>query len=219
MKFAFISESPADNAALRAFCETLIGGHPIECVESLVRIPGGWTEVIKKLPPALRALRYGTDADVVVVSIDSDSTDLTPGSSTNRLDLLKEIIKKNLSPRSPADRNLRAISGIAVPAIEAWWLAHNHSDISEIAWLERKKQRPAYDKLELKRRLYGTERPSISLETDRMVCAAREAARHPDELCKKFPQGLASLVREIQALARVATSASSATAASASPAG
>jgi hypothetical protein len=206
MKFAFISESPADEAALHAFCETLIA-RPLTRITSPVRVPGGWQALMQRLPPALRAIRYKTEADIVVVTIDSDGSDLMPDSPTNRFSQLQEIITQNLAPPPPpippiptASRHLRAISGIAVPAIEAWWLAHKYPEISETAWLERRKHASAYDKLELKRRLYGTERPALSHETRRMVCAAREAARNPDMLSKKFPQGLATLIREIRAL-------------------
>lgn len=199
MKFAFISESPADEAALHAFCETL-AGCSIERIASPVQIRRGWPAFKNTLGPALRSIRYQTKAEAIIVVVDSDGADLTPNAPTNRYEEIQNTINSCLVPTPAHPTPPSVLLGMAVPAIEAWWLAHSQPGISENAWLQRRKHAPTYDKLSLKRSLYGTDKPSLQHETDCMMRAARKAASHASTLCARFPLGLANIIRTIRTL-------------------
>ena len=72
MKVALLSESPADEAALRLLVETVLA-------ESIAPMqPGlrarGWPNVAQVLPAILRHLHFNTDADGLVVVVDSDDS-------------------------------------------------------------------------------------------------------------------------------------------------
>jgi hypothetical protein len=92
--------------------------------------------------------------------------------------------------------------GIAVPAIEAWYLCGRDSSVSEAAWVAGQEAgKPPYSRAELKERVYGTDRPSLPLEIER---ALREVARHrvdPRRLEHEFP-GFAALAADLRAGAK-----------------
>ena len=72
MKLAILSESPADEAALRVLVEYVLGG-PFTTVQSSLRARG-WPSVEQVLPPIIRHLHFNTDADGLVVVVDSDDS-------------------------------------------------------------------------------------------------------------------------------------------------
>jgi hypothetical protein len=86
---------------------------------------------------------------------------------------------KRLPPAKGRTRLLRAV-GVAVPAIEAWYLCGRDLDVTEQAWTAgQERGREPYSRAELKLRMYGTDRPSLQHEID---CALREAKRHSADL-------------------------------------
>jgi hypothetical protein len=65
---------------------------------------------------------------------------------------------------------------VAVPAIEAWYLAGRDPEVTELAWTEgQQRGRLPYTRAQLKYRVYGTDRPNLYHETE---IALREARRH-----------------------------------------
>ena len=200
MEFAIISESSADEAALHSFSEALLG-RQIPCAKPPKTVRRGWTALRKDLPVALRAVRFGTNADVVLVVADSDGTSLEANHPTNRLAHLQTMAGENLGRPGPNQRHITAIIGLAVPCIEAWWLAWGDPQISEATW-QRRHDGPSvpYDKPVLKRRLYGTDRVGLPEQTRLMVAAAQEAAVHADELGRRFPHGFLPLLNGLRKL-------------------
>jgi hypothetical protein len=200
MEFAIISESSADEAALHAFCEALLEQQiPRATLPVIVR--RGWSALRQDLPVALRAVRFRTTADVVLVVADSDGTSLEANHPTNRLAQLQAMADENLGRPGPNQRRITAITGLAVPCIEAWWLAHSDHQISEVTWLRRHDgTRVPYDKPALKRRLYGTDRVGLPEQTRLMVDAARAAALHAEELGRRFPRGLMPFLTGLRGL-------------------
>jgi hypothetical protein len=92
---------------------------------------------------------------------------------------------------------LRAV-GVAVPAVEAWYLCGRDERVTEEIWAsgQRTGVMP-YTRGELKWRVYGTDRPSLAHETK---CALEEVARHRRDtrrLENDFP-GFASLARDLR---------------------
>lgn len=91
----------------------------------------------------------------------------------------------------------RVVVALAVPTIEAWWLAPQMPELHERGWFDRMQNYPGYQKLDLKRRLYGTDRPLGPDMLRIMPEAARQAAAHHLQLATRFPLGLGPLLEKL----------------------
>jgi hypothetical protein len=207
MKVALLSESPADEAALRVLVEAVLG-------EAIVLVqPGlrarGWPNVAQVLPAILRHLHFNTDATGLAVVVDADDSVVhtaeheAPGyfHPQCRLCLLRGIFRKTQKrfPRLHGrDRVLRAV-GLAVPAVEAWYLCGKDVQVTELAWLEGQARGVVpYTRPELKWRVYGTDRPSLGFEIERAVENVR---RHQGDLRRleaDFPQGFGRMAGDLR---------------------
>ncbi|MDD3179675.1 MAG: hypothetical protein PHQ04_04910 [Opitutaceae bacterium] len=208
MKLAILSESPADEAAVRVLAEFVLG-RPIELVAPSLRARG-WPSVEQVLPSVIRHLHFNTTADGIVVVVDSDDSVVhtaaheAPGfhHPLCRLCRLRSVFRrtqKNLPPAHGRDRVLRGV-GLAVPAIEAWYLCGRDAAVTEAAWQGGQESgRPPYTRRELKWRVYGTDRPSLPHETMR---ALQEVRRHQGDVRRlenDFPHGFGALARDLRA--------------------
>jgi len=207
MKLAILSESPADEAALHVLVGYVLGGS-FTTVQSALRARG-WPSVEQVLPSIIRHLHFNTDADGLVVVVDSDDSPVhTPDHEAPgyyhpycRVCRLRAVFRrtsKNLPPAHGRDRVLRAV-GICVPALEAWLLCGRDTSITEQAWLDgQAANRPPYTRRELKWKVYGTERPSLQHEMRRMV---QEVSRHQGDVRRlenDFPNGFGALARDLR---------------------
>ena len=207
MKLAILSESPADEAALRVLVEYVLGA-PFVRVQAALRARG-WPSVEQVLPSILRHLHFNTEADGLVVVVDSDDSPVhsaaheAPGyfHPLCRICRLRAVFRrtlKNLPPAHGRQRVLRAV-GLAVPAVEAWYLCGRDTSVTEAAWVAGQAVgRAPYSRRELKWRVYGTERPSLPHEIRRAV---QEVSRHHGDLRRlesDFPQGFGSLARDLR---------------------
>lgn len=218
-RVALLSESPADEAALRVLVGFVLG--PVRIVPPSLRARG-WPSVEQVLPPILRYLHFQTDADGIVVVVDSDDSVVHgpshevpgyhhPGCRLCRLRAVARRTLKNLPTPRPAFarsdsspparghmRVLRAI-GLAVPAIEAWLLCGRDPAVNEAAWLSGQESgRPPYTRLDLKYRVYGTDRPGLPLQTRRAI---EEISRHRGDIRRlenDFPNGFGALARDLR---------------------
>jgi hypothetical protein len=207
MKVALFSESPADEMALRVLVSAVLRDAP-----GFVG-PGfrarGWPNVAQLMPAVLRHLHFNTDADLLAVVVDSDDSVVhgpahdAPGyfHPQCRLCQLRAVYRqttKRLPPARGRTRVIRAV-GVAVPAIEAWYLCGRDAAVTETAWIEgQERGRLPYTRAELKHRVYGTDRPTLPQET---ACAVRESERHRHDtrrLEHDFP-GFAALAADLRA--------------------
>jgi len=206
MKLAILSESPADEAALCLLIEAVLGS-PFVRVQANLRARG-WPSVAQVLPAVIRHLHFNTDAHGLVVVVDSDDsvvhTELHerpdyfhPLCRMCRLRAVFRQTTKNLPMARGRTRVLRGV-GVAVPAIEGWYLAGREPDVTEEAWVAgQERGRAPYSRAQLKQRVYGTDRPSLVHATN---CAIREIRRLvPDtrRLEHDFP-GFAALARDLR---------------------
>lgn len=207
MNVAILSESPADEAALHVLVRDVLG-EPFATVQSSLRARG-WPSVEQILPAVLRYLHFQTNADGLVVVVDSDDSPVhtaeheAPGyhHALCRICRLRATYRRtvrNLPPAQGRQRVLRAV-GLCVPAIEAWYLCGRDPRVTEAAWREgQERGRAPYTRAELKLRVYGTDRPSLALE---IQGALREVARHRRDLRRlenDFP-GFAFLAADLRA--------------------
>jgi hypothetical protein len=207
MKVALLSESPADETALRVLVAAVLKQTP-----AFVQ-PGfrarGWPNVAQLMPAVLRHLHFNTDTDVLVVVVDSDDSVVhtvdhdKPGyfHPQCRMCQLRAVYRQTTKRLPPAHGRARLIRtlGVAVPAIEAWYLCGRDASVSETAWVEgQEKGRPPYSRAELKLRVYGTDRPSLPLET---ACAVREVERQRRDvrLLEHNFAGFAALATDLRA--------------------
>jgi hypothetical protein len=211
MRVALLSESPADEAALRVLVEAVLGSAP-QFLPAGLRARG-WPAVAQILPAVIRHLHFTTDTDVLAVVVDSDDSVVhrpfhdRPGyyHPQCRMCHLRAIFRqttKKLPPARGRAAVLRGV-GIAVPAIEAWYLCGRDPAVTEAAWVEGQESgHPPYSRAELKWRVYGTDRPSLPHETR---CALAEVERHrrdPRRLESDFPNSFAPLAHDLASVHR-----------------
>jgi hypothetical protein len=205
MKIGFYCESPADQAAMAVFVEGILGEppEPINMDLEARSQPAFFTA----LDGVFRGVHYNADAEGLVVVPDCDDTELhdpahdkpDPDSGGCRLCKARKIIEKarrQLKPRQ-GQTPLRVAIGLAVPAVEAWYLTGKNHQVGEAAWRMSANQ-PRFNRRQLKALVYGTERPSLELETE---CAVREARRiigNIKAIEDAFPAGFGLMAREIR---------------------
>lgn len=209
VKLAVLSESPADEAAIRILVDGLLG-HPSESVAGPRLRTRGWPSVHQVLPTVMKHLYFRTDADALVVVVDSDdSTVHIQAHEANpelhaecRLCRLRTCAEQVLQQAPPIQgrQRLRTAIGLAVPCIEAWYRVGLESHAGERAWSEQlqaggglKQQR-----LALKKLVYGTDRPPLELEVTRATVEARRMVESLDQLERLFPGGFVSLARGVR---------------------
>ncbi|HEU4386748.1 MAG TPA: hypothetical protein VFV34_03045 [Blastocatellia bacterium] len=94
---------------------------------------------------------------------------------------------------------IKTATGVAVPAIEAWYSCGIDPQVNEAAW-NRKLQGEActYSRLSLKKNVYGTERPSIKVETERASQAALGLVDRIEQLEMLFPSGFGAFATDLR---------------------
>ena len=210
MKVAYFAESPADGAALRILAEAILGT-PTETISHAGLQHRGWPTVRTVLPAVLKELHYRSDAEGFVLVVDSNGdpphlpTHDSPQGAERRCRLcqLRRIADETMSKVRPRAHlpPLKLALGLAVPTIEAWLLCGVDSHVTEAAWITGLKDEPgrmAYSKGELKRKLYGTSHPSLSLETEAMKKAATRLSQDLSSLQKLFPHGFGAFLNGLQ---------------------
>ncbi len=209
MKAAILSESPADEAGIRILVEGILAS-PIERVPTQPLRTRGWPSVLRVLPAVILRLHYHTDAEALAVVVDSNRTALHRGQADQecegddkcRLCLMRNAADKVLNDLSPVHgrKPIKVAVGLAIPAVEAWYLCAPGSGVSENTWSRGMESRkPPYDNNRLKRDAYGTDRPSLVLETQRAEDACLRLAGNLKLLERKFPFGFGTLAAAIRA--------------------
>ncbi len=210
MKIAVLSESTADEAAILILIEGLLGTK-IDPVSLPAPKTRGWRGTLSAVRPALFHLHYRTDAEAIVVTVDSDESPVhhqgheQPGGGDLdcRLCQLRAIVtdaQRDLRPRQGCGPVKTAL-GLAVPTVEAWCIAGTDPHVTESAWIQALQSRSfPYSKRDLKERLYGSVKPTLVLETACLVEQAQRlvAQKQLALLESYFPVGFGSLANEVR---------------------
>lgn len=207
MMVGHYSESIADQAALAVFTEGILG-ETLEPMDMDLAATGV-TDVLGTLSTVIRAIHFNSSAEALVVVLDGDDTELhelaheAPGGASLRCRLceLRKIVlntRSRLKPR-PGKSELKIALGLAIPAIEAWYLVGNNHQVGEAAWrVGQANRKPPFTRPKLKELVYGTTRPSVEIETE---CGVREARRIIGSLNSietAFPIGFGLMAKEIR---------------------
>ena len=205
MRLGILSESPADEAAL----EVLLRCLPLEGLqrESSFRGRKGWPGVRDVTPAVIKALYYGTQAEGLVIVVDSDDTRPHHADHTDptkqgdcRACEMASVVRVELGNLTPVHgrASFLVAVGLAVPAIEAWYLCGEDHQVNEAAWINGQLQGvEPYSRLSLKEALYGVTR----IPLDVAISKAEEAATRlcGDDLSRleqDFPVGFRMLLAD-----------------------
>jgi hypothetical protein len=207
MKVAILSESPADQAAIRVFVETLLG-QSIELHDRRDPLTG-WSGVFTVLEPVFKELHYkATDVDALAVVVDSDRTtphlvdhDKPGGANvTCRLCRLRQEVQRIRSQLPvPRHKPINIALGLAIPCIEAWLRCGSDKSVTEAAWLVAlRENRFGFDPPSLKLAVYGRRRVTADFEKRRMVEEATRLAGNIDLLTTWFPNGFGPFAASVR---------------------
>jgi hypothetical protein len=211
MKVAVLSESPADEAAIRILIEGIIqkGTQEIASLPHIEARQGGWPSVKTLLTVTIRHLYFNTDADALVVVADSDDSPVHQSGHEQvggedqrcRLCQLRSVInmeEARLRP-VPSRSPLKTAAGLAVPAIEAWYLCGLDPHVNEATWVRKlRAERITFTRNKLKAQVYGTERPSLQMETRYAIEAATRLVDDLSMIEQLFPNGFGSFARDVR---------------------
>ncbi|MFY9558041.1 MAG: hypothetical protein WAV47_25305, partial [Blastocatellia bacterium] len=146
MKLVVLSESPEDEAAIRILTDGILGTETDSVTPPFLRARG-WSPLLGVLPTILRQLHYHTDAEALVVIVDSDdspphqllhtpSDGAAQGCRLCRLRLLADQVQNGLT-QVPNRAPLKTAFGLAIPALEAWLLCGLDPRAIEATLLQR----------------------------------------------------------------------------------
>ncbi len=208
MKVAILSESPADEAAIRILIDGIIGRQTQPSDMPPIRTRGV-SGVFTILSTVLKHLHYRTDADALVIVVDSDRTPVhkpeheQEGGADERCRLCKirRTVDSALAELRPVQGRprIKVVVGIAVPAAEAWYRCGLDPHVTEAAWIAGfPPGRFPYTTKSLKEDVYGTSRPPLELETSRATEEARRLVQDLQLLEQCFPTGFGALAREVR---------------------
>jgi hypothetical protein len=207
MKIGFYCESSADQAAMAVFIEGLIGAPPEPINIDLSA--HGVESVFGALDGVFRGVHYNSDAEGFVVVVDCDDTEMhapeheKAGGAVERCRLCRarQIITQAQAQLKPVRGKapLKVAIGLAVPTIEAWYLAGENHEVGEAAWrVGLAARKVPIDKRQLKRLVYGTDHPSIERETEIAIREARRIITNMTVIETAFPAGFGMMAKEIR---------------------
>jgi hypothetical protein len=208
MKVAVLSESAADEAAIRIMVEGLLGRETLPVAPFALR-SRGWPSVLQISRNVYWHLYYQTEAEALVLVVDSNHSPVHEEAHERpdhadqfcRLCQLRAAVVQVRARLHPVAGRpaIKVAMGMAVPAIEAWYLCGIHPHVNEATWIRGLQSgRYPFTKNQLKQTIYGTERPAIVLET---LCATEAAHRLVGalpELEHLFPNGFGLFARTVR---------------------
>ena len=198
MKVAVLCESPPDESAIVILVGAVLGSL-VDRVAGPTLRSRGWPSVRSVLPSVIQHCYFRTDADGLVVVVDSDSpiahregpaeSACETGCRLCALRLAARSTLQRLSARA-ARAPLKVAVGLAVPAIEAWYRVGMDATVTEAAWIQAYsglRPRLPYTKASLKEAVYGTDRPPLGLSVTHAVEHATRLTTQLRELSLAFP--------------------------------
>ncbi len=211
MKITVFSESPYDEAALKVLIEGILGEKIEEVPRQNQLRSRGFSSVLTETPVVIRSAYYqNVESEAVVIVCDSDDEpvhnlkheeDGNQESQRCRLCSLRRIVDDTLATLKllPHRPMIKIAIGVAVPAIEAWYLCGVNGQVNEAAWIRKQNGEPVpYDRKSLKVELYGNDRPALEVLSEKAIESAERLIQDLERLEEFFLQGFACLANEIR---------------------
>ena len=203
MKVAILSESLADEAAVRLLANAILN-EETETTSGPKLHARGWPAVLRDVPPVIKHLYFQTDADALIIVVDSNGSDVhqpdhddSQAGTSCRLCLVRRVVRETTAslPTRRGRGEMKTAVGLAVPAIEAWLLCGIDGSASEAAWIRERERgvRPRDRSRQLKQQVYGTDRPPLQLAKSRASEFAQRVAADLASLERRFPNGFGPL--------------------------
>lgn len=199
MKVAILGESDTDEAIFASLFRA-VGEESIDLVPNPPLRSRGWPSVRSIAPTVIRHVYFQTSADGLVILFDSNGSpvhteahesDVQEDCRTCQLVDLAANTRESL-PRVHGRPEFNVVVATAVPCVEAWLVSPHDHQVSEAAWLNGEREgRYPYTRLELKRRAYGTSRPTRSLMEAAVSDFQKSVKDSLEALRRRFPMGLA----------------------------
>ncbi len=211
MKVALLCESAAEEEGLSILAQGLLGA-PVDLHRPSFNSRGGWTGLRHAVAPVCKALHYShPEVNGLIIVGDSDDSPLhapehgRPGAEERacRICDLERLIaeaSRGLRPRQQSSP-LRVAIGIAVPAIEAWWLFGRDPHVGEATWQQSRPGAGFELRRNLKKQLYGPLLVTSQVIHDAAVREAQRLVRDGKLLAlqRHFPVGFGALADSLQA--------------------
>ncbi|MCI0659354.1 MAG: hypothetical protein L0170_20055 [Acidobacteria bacterium] len=207
MKIGFYGESPADQAGMAVLTEGILGAPP-ELID-MDLAAHGVTSVLQGLDGVFRGLHYLSNAEGLVVVVDSDNTELhdasheLPGQAAEncRLCQVRQIVtraQKQVKTRQ-GRLALKIAIGLAVPSIEAWYLVGKEHQVGEAVWrVGLKANHFPFTRPQLKELVYGTDRPSLDRMIEYVLTEKRRIIGNLSAIETAFPDGFGLMAQAIR---------------------
>jgi hypothetical protein len=208
MRVAILSESEDDEEAVHILIDGILGSSTQLVAHPHLRARG-WPSIRNILSSVLKYLHYQTDAEALVVVVDSDDSlvhqpshnPLNTAFQECRLCQLHAIVthtQEHLRPRVTPLRTIKVTVELVVPTIEAWYRYGLDPHVTEAAWVQAQHQRQyPYTRSALKVAVYNTERPSRTLKSRRATEEARRLVQNLQGLKECFPNGFGTLIDQM----------------------
>lgn len=205
MKVLIAGESECDELALRLLMDAVVGKATTSPSSPTLRMrKRGLAGLLGSLKGIIHYAAWNTDAEALAVVIDSDMARLhddTQGlpCSCRRCELESVIRDVGHAIKSRA-RPLWVGVAVAVPQLEAWLLAHKSNEVGEAEWQRMDNRARQSLRSRLKRDLYGTDRPGLSLEITRIRATIEEIVANDgiELIFRKFPYGFGHFVQRLR---------------------
>jgi hypothetical protein len=209
MKLVVLSEAPPEEAAITILAESVLGVELTRVTVSTLRSRGGWPSVRDLLPVVFKQLYYHTDAEALIMVVDSDDSPIhRPGHDEAgganplcRLCLLRRSVaqvKSSLNP-IPGRTMIRTALGLAVPAIEAWYRCGLDTRVNEATWARGLGgERIGYNRKSLKLDAYRMEPVPMRVKTAVAEESARRLVNDLESFERLFPDGFGALARDLR---------------------
>ena len=159
----------------------------------------GWPRLKGLIQPTVQKAFY-RGSNLVVVGLDVDDSDwIAPSKAFERqIEVSREI--ESALARLPPGHGLAVLVAAAVPCREAWLDFLTGGSSSEASWHQRDIKRPGkLLRVELKKKIYRSERPDRATEEATIEHAVRDLPSRWKSLHSHFPCGLGPLFAHFSA--------------------
>ena len=204
MNVAILSESESDEAGVHILAEAVLN-RSLQILPKKLRAPTrGWTGMFDLLPAVFSALHWNPAADGVI-----DSDDSTPHTDAHeaagftdsqcrycRLHQRIQLLHASMRPRP--GQPLRVAIGLAVPAIESWYVHGIDIHSTEARFQRESPQALTNLRRQLKMTAYGAAAVPQRVLTAKAIEHCTRIAADIGSLQQAFPSGFGTFARSLR---------------------